>query len=334
MTLLQTREKMANHPEPLLKENDQRWVLFPIKYPDLYKMAKKAEAAIWHAEEIDLEPDVEQFKRLSDGERHYITVVLAFFAASDGLVLENCITNFYKEITWPEIKSFYSTQIFIENVHSEVYSQFIDRLIEDPVEKDKAFHGLQNYQCIKDKAKWAAQYMDPETYSLGKRLIGFACVEGIYFSASFAAIFYMKSKGKLLSLGLANSFIARDEGMHTDFAAYVYKNYVTNHLPEEEVHEIVRSAVEIEKAFVSQALSVELIGMNVQEATQYVEFIADRLLVSLGVRKMFHVSMPLDFMHSININTKTNFFESRVSQYAKFNVGKKKEQTLTFDTDF
>lgn len=325
---------MSFSPEPMLEENEQRWVLFPIKYNDIFKMAKKAEACIWHAEEIDLEPDVEHFKRLSEDEKHYITVVLSFFAASDGLVLENCITNFYNEIQWPEVKAFYSTQIFMEQIHSEVYSLFIDRLIDDPVKKHKAFNGLKNYQCIKDKAAWATKYMDSKTCSLGKRLVAFSIVEGLFFQSSFAAIFYLKSKGKCLSLGLANSFIARDENLHTQFAALLYKNYIVNKLPEEEIHEIFRSAVAIEVEFVKQALSVELIGLNSDVMEQYVYYVADTLLVSLGVKKLYHVAMPLDFMHTININTKTNFFESRVSQYAKFNVGKRNERTLTFDADF
>ena len=320
--------------EPLTEET-HRWVLFPIQHPDIYKMAKDAEACIWHSEELDLEDDVEQFQRLSDDEKQYITCVLAFFAASDGLVLENCVQNFYSEITWPEVRAFYSTQIFIEQIHSETYSLFIDRLIQDPKEKDKAFRGLETYQCIQDKATWAETYMDSATSSLGQRLLAFACVEGIFFSASFAAIFYLKSKGKCLSLGLANQFIARDEGMHTDFAAMLYRKHIQHKLSEEKVHEIVASAVKIEQAFVSEALSVELIGMNCDEMCQYVEYIADRLLSSLGVKKLYHVTMPLDFMHAINLNTKTNFFESRVSQYSKFHVGgKKKTGALTFDADF
>lgn len=324
---------MEVHQE-MLTQDAHRWVLFPIQYPDIYKMAKNAEACIWHSEELDLEDDVEQFKRLSKDEKKYVTCILAFFAASDGLVLENCVQNFYSEITLPEVRAFYSTQIFIEQIHSETYSLFIDRLIQDPAEKDKAFRGLETYQCIQDKAAWAQQYMDPSTGSLGQRLVAFACVEGIFFSASFAAIFYLKSKGKCLSLGLANQFIARDEGMHTDFAALLYRKYIQHKLSEATVHAIVQSAVKIEQAFVSEALSVELIGMNCDEMCQYVEFIADRLLVSLGVKKMYHVTMPLDFMHAINLNTKTNFFESRVSQYSKFNVGKKNTGALTFDADF
>jgi ribonucleoside-diphosphate reductase beta chain len=319
--------------EPLLIENRDRFVLFPIQHDDIWQMYKKAEASFWTAEEIDLSPDLKDWERLNEGERHFISHVLAFFAASDGIVNENLAVNFIREVQYPEAKCFYGFQIMIENIHSETYSLLIDTYIRDPEEKYKLLHAIDTIPCVKKKADWALRWITNGTFA--ERLIAFAAVEGIFFSGSFCSIFWLKKRGLMPGLSFSNELISRDEGLHCDFACLLYTKHLVNKLPQEQVIEIIQNAVKIEQEFVCDALPVDLIGMNAKLMSQYIEFVADRLLVALGIPKVYNSSNPFDFMELISLQGKTNFFEKRVAEYQKAGVMSDKDlQKFTLDEDF
>ncbi|MFY9308989.1 MAG: ribonucleoside-diphosphate reductase small subunit [Bacteroidia bacterium] len=319
--------------EPILKENKDRFVLFPIKHNDIWEMYKKAEASFWTAEEIDLNPDLQDWEnKLNNDEKHFIKHVLAFFAASDGIVNENLAINFMNEVQYPEARCFYGFQIMMENIHSETYSLLIDTYIKDTKEKDRLFHSIDTLPCVGKKAEWALKWISNGTFA--ERLIAFAAVEGIFFSGSFCSIFWLKKRGLMPGLTFSNELISRDEGLHCDFACLLYSQ-LQNQLPQEKVKDIITNAVAIEKDFVSDALPVRLIGMNADMMCQYIEFVADRLLVALGCPKAYNATNPFDFMELISLQGKTNFFEKRVAEYQKAGVmGKKEDNVFKLDEDF
>lgn len=315
--------------EPILEENKDRFVLFPIRHPEIWEMYKKAEASFWTAEEIDLSPDIIDWEnRLNEDERHFIKHVLAFFAASDGIVNENLAVNFMGEVQYPEARCFYGFQVMIENIHSEAYSLLIDTYIQDDAEKHYLFHAIETVPCVAKKAEWALRWITKGSFA--ERLVAFAAVEGIFFSGSFCSIFWLKKRGLMPGLSFANELISRDEGLHCDFACLLYSQ-LKNQLPVNVLQSIILSAVEIEREFVRDALPVRLIGMNADLMCQYIEFVADRLLSALGAPKVFRVANPFDFMDLISIPGKTNFFERRVSEYQKAGVMAAKE-AHAFDT--
>ncbi len=322
--------------EPILTENNTRFVLFPIKHNDIWEYYKKAEASFWTAEEIDLSQDLKDWANLNDGERHFISHVLAFFAASDGIVNENLAEHFVAEVQYTEAKFFYGFQIAMENIHSETYSLLIDTYVKDPTEKDKLFNAIETMDCVKKKADWALRWIDEGNFQ--ERLIAFAAVEGIFFSGSFCSIFWLKKRGLMPGLSFSNELISRDEGLHCDFACHLYTKHVNNHLPEQTVIDIIKDAVEIEKEFVTDALPVNLIGMNADLMCQYIEFVADRLLNELVGQKIYNSSNPFDFMEMISLQGKTNFFEKRVGDYQKAGVMKgdqdESKPKFSLDEDF
>ncbi|SIQ69523.1 ribonucleoside-diphosphate reductase beta chain [Pontibacter lucknowensis] len=323
---------MFTRMEPILQENPNRFVLFPIQHDEVWQMYKKAEASFWTAEEIDLSQDQKDWENLNDGERHFISHVLAFFAASDGIVNENLAINFMQEVQLPEARCFYGFQIMMENIHSETYSLLIDTYIKKQSEKDYLFNALETVPCVKKKGEWALKWINSEKFV--ERLIAFAAVEGIFFSGSFCSIFWLKKRGLMPGLTFSNELISRDEGLHCDFACLLY-SMLNNKLPESRVHEIIRDAVEIEQEFVTDALPVDLIGMNAKLMSQYIEFVADRLLVSLGCSKIYNATNPFDFMEMISLQGKTNFFEKRVGEYQKAGVmGDKDKNVFSLDEDF
>jgi ribonucleoside-diphosphate reductase beta chain len=319
--------------EPILKENKDRFVLFPIKHQNIWEMYKKAEASFWTAEEIDLNPDLQDWdNKLNDDEKHFIKHVLAFFAASDGIVNENLAVNFMNEVQYPEARCFYGFQIMMENIHSETYSLLIDSYIKDPKEKDRLFHSIDTLPCVGKKADWALKWIGKGSFA--ERLIAFAAVEGIFFSGSFCSIFWLKKRGLMPGLTFSNELISRDEGLHCDFACLLYSQ-LENQLPKEKVTAIITNAVMIEKEFVTDALPVRLIGMNADMMCQYIEFVADRLLIALGCDKTYNATNPFDFMELISLQGKTNFFEKRVAEYQKSGVmGKKEDNIFKLDEDF
>jgi ribonucleoside-diphosphate reductase beta chain len=319
--------------EPILQDNKDRFVLFPIKHTEIWQMYKQAEASFWTAEEIDLHADLSDWEnKLTNDEKHFIKHVLAFFAASDGIVNENLAINFMKEVQYPEARCFYGYQIMCENIHSETYSLLIDTYINDTAEKDRLFHAVENVPAVGRKADWAIRWIGNGTFA--ERLVAFAAVEGIFFSGSFCSIFWLKKRGLMPGLSFSNELISRDEGLHCDFACLLYKD-LRNKLSEERVKEIIGHAVAIEKDFVSDAIPVSLIGMNAELMCQYIEFVADRLLIALGYTKIFNASNPFDFMEMISLQGKTNFFEKKVGEYQKAGVmGNKIDNTIRFDEDF
>lgn len=319
--------------EPLLEENKNRFVLFPIKQPEIWRMYKQAEASFWTAEEIDLSNDRTDWENLSNDERHFIKHVLAFFAASDGIVNENLAERFLSEVQVPEARCFYGFQVAIENIHSETYSLLIDTYITDQTEKDHLFNALETVPCVQEKAEWAMKWIGDDS-SFAERLIAFAAVEGIFFSGSFCSIFWLKKRGLMPGLTFSNELISRDEGLHCDFACLLYGMIVDK--PEEyRVREIITQAVAIEKDFVRDALPVSLIGMNAKLMTEYIEFVADRLLISLGYTKAYGTANPFPWMEMISLQGKTNFFEKRVAEYQKAGVmSKKEDQVFSLDEDF
>ncbi|CAH2560086.1 ribonucleotide-diphosphate reductase subunit beta [Cardinium endosymbiont of Oedothorax gibbosus] len=312
---------MSNHTyadEPLLQENKNRFVLFPIEHHDIWSFYKQAEASFWTAEEIDLSQDIKDWENLTSGEKHFITHVLAFFAASDGIVNENLVQNFSNEVQYTEAKFFYGFQIAIENIHSEAYSLLIDTYVKDPKERHRLFNAIETIEWVGKKADWALRWINKGSFT--ERLISFAAVEGIFFSGSFCAIFWLKKRGLMPGLTFSNELISRDEGLHCDFACLLYNQHIKHKLPEERVAQIIADAVAIESEFVSDALPVKLIGMNATLMTQYIQFVADRLLLELGCKKIYHVTNPFDFMEMIALQGKTNFFEKRVGEYQKSGV--------------
>jgi len=320
--------------EPILKENPNRFVLFPIQHNDIWEMYKKQEASIWTAEELDLSPDLVDWEsKLNDDERFFIKHVLAFFAASDGIVNENLAENFLSEVQYTEAKFFYGFQVMMENIHSETYSLLIDTYIKDTKEKNYLFNAIETFEPVKKKADWAMRWIDNGSYA--ERLISFAAVEGIFFSGSFCSIFWLKKRGLMPGLTFSNELISRDEGLHCDFACMLYNNHLVNKLPKEQVQKIIADAVEIEKEFVTESLPVRLIGMNADLMSQYIEFVADRLLTELGNDKIYNTSNPFDFMDMINLQGKTNFFEKRVGEYQKAGVlNNENNTTFSLDSDF
>jgi len=325
---------MTKKPEPLLEENPNRFVLFPIKHDDIWSFYKKSEASFWTAEEIDLHQDLSDWEnRLNDDEKHFIKHVLAFFAASDGIVNENLAENMVNEVQYTEAKFFYGFQIMMENIHSETYSLLIDTYIKDNKEKDYLFNAIETMPCVKKKADWALRWVDNATFA--ERLISFAAVEGIFFSGSFCSIYWLKKRGLMPGLTFSNELISRDEGMHCDFACMLYQDHIQNKLTKETVQTIICDAVEIEKEFVSDAIPVRLIGMNAESMCEYIEFVADRLLVSLGNPMVYNTANPFPWMELISLQGKTNFFEKRVGDYAKAGVmADKKKQIFSLDEDF
>jgi ribonucleoside-diphosphate reductase beta chain len=317
--------------EHILQENKDRFVMFPLKYHDIWEMYKQAEHSFWTAEEIDLAQDLTDWnEKLNADEKHFIKMVLAFFAASDGIVNENLAENFLKEVQYPEAKSFYGFQIAMENVHSETYSLLIDTYIKDSAEKDRLFHAIDNFPSIMKKAEWALKWINSESFA--ERLIAFAAVEGIFFSGSFCSIFWLKKRGLMPGLAFSNELISRDEGLHCQFATLLHNRYVQNKVSPERIQEIITSAVEIEKEFITESLPVSLIGMNSKLMEQYIQFTADFWLQALGCQKVYNVENPFDFMDMISLQGKTNFFEKRVAEYQK--VSDKAIDFDNLDDDF
>ena len=320
--------------EPILQENTNRFVLFPIQHDDIWAFYKKAEASFWTAEEIDLSPDLIDWEnKLNDEERHFIKHVLAFFAASDGIVNENLAQNFLAEVQYTEAKFFYGFQLAAENIHSETYSLLIDTYIKNTAEKNHLFNALETLDCVKKKADWALRWIDKGSFA--ERLVAFAAVEGIFFSGSFCSIFWLKKRGLMPGLAFSNELISRDEGLHCDFACLLYSKHLITKLPKDKVAEIIMDAVTIEKEFVTDALPVKLIGMNSDLMGQYIEFVADRLLVELGNDRVYNTANPFDFMEMISLQGKSNFFEKRVGEYQKAGVlNNSGAQNFVLDEEF
>lgn len=319
--------------EPLLTPNPYRHTLFPIQHYDIWEMYKKQMSVFWTAEEVDLSKDKKDWERLTQNEQHFVKYVLAFFASSDGLVMENLSQRFSNDVQYPEARFFYTAQGIIEAIHSEMYSLLIDTYISDVKEKETVFKAIDTFPVIGKKANWASKWIGAKD-SFATRLVAFAAVEGIFFSGSFCAIFWLKKRGLMPGLSVSNQFISRDEGLHTDFACLLYKK-LQQKLPDTTVRDIIEEAVKIEKNFILEALPCNLIGMNSKMMGQYIEFVADRLLTQLGVPKLYNSSNPFDFMEQISMEGKTNFFEQRVSDYSKAQTGKKKElMVFATDSDF
>jgi len=310
--------KTLEKSDPLLVENPRRWVMFPIQHPGVWEMYKKHEASFWTAEEIDLSQDSKDWDGLTDQEQHFVKHVLAFFAASDGMVIENLASQFSTEVQIPEARAFYGFQIAMENIHSETYSLLIEQYIRDPTEKDRVFDAIHTMPAVQVKAEWAAQWMNKRS-SFAERLVAFAAVEGVLFSGSFCAIYWLKKRGLMPGLTFSNELISRDEGLHTEFACMLY-TMLQQPLPENVVHGIIGGAVDVERKFICEALSCDLIGMNNDLMTRYIEFVADRLLTALGHAKLFNSTNPFDWMELISLQGKTNFFEKRVGEYQKAGV--------------
>ena len=326
---------MSTAIEPILEDNKDRFVIFPIQHHDLWQWYKTAEASFWTAEEIDLHADLVDWEnKLNDNEKYFIKNILAFFAASDGIVNENLAENFVAEVQYTEAKFFYGFQIAIENIHSETYSLLIDTYIKDKEENNNLFNAIETLDCVKKKADWALNWIDNGNFA--ERLVAFAAVEGIFFSGSFCSIFWLKKRGLMPGLSFSNELISRDEGLHCDFACLLYNNHLNNKLSKERVEEIITNAVEIEKEFILEALPVKLIGMNSELMSQYIEFVADRLLLELGNEKVYNVENPFDFMEMISLQGKTNFFEKRVGDYQKAGVmtANSEEAKFSVDEDF
>ncbi len=319
--------------EPILQPNKDRFVIFPIQHPDIWDWYKRQEASFWTAEEIDLEQDVIDWdNKLNDDERYFLKHILAFFAASDGIVNENLAENFVSEVQYTEAKFFYGFQLMMENIHSEVYSLLIDTYIKNEKEKTELFKAIEVFPAIKEKAEWALKWVESDNFA--ERIIAFSAVEGIFFSGSFCAIFWMKKRGLLPGLTFSNELINRDEGLHADFAVFLHENHIQNKVPKERISQILVDALNIERSFITESLPVSLIGMNSKLMTQYLEFVTDRLLVEYGCEKVYNVKNPFDFMEMISLEGKTNFFEKRVSEYQKAGVKSGGTGNIVFDADF
>ena len=321
--------------EPILQENKNRFVIFPIKHHDIWEWYKKMEASFWTAEEIDLHQDLTDWNnKLNDDERYIIKHILAFFAASDGIVNENLAENFVNEVQYAEAKFFYGFQIMMENIHSETYSLLIDTYVKDEAEKAELFNALEVFPAIKKKADWALKWIESDSFA--ERLIAFAAVEGIFFSGAFCSIYWLKKRGLMPGLTFSNELISRDEGVHCDFAVHLHNHHLINKVPKDRIKEIIVDALDIEREFVTESLPVSLIGMNAALMTQYLEFVADRLLVELGCERVYGSANPFDFMDMISLQGKTNFFEKRVAEYQKSGVMNTDSdaQKISFDADF
>ncbi len=330
---------MQTTQEPILVDNPNRFVIFPIQHHDLWEWYKKQQACIWTAEEIDLHQDITDWENsLNSDERYFIKHILAFFAASDGIVNENLAENFVNEVQYSEAKFFYGFQIMMENIHSETYSLLIDTYVKEDKEKDQLFKAIENFPAIKKKADWAMKWIDSPSFA--ERLIAFAAVEGIFFSGAFCSIFWLKKRGLLPGLTFSNELISRDEGMHCDFAVHLHNHHLVNKVPKDRIKEIIIDALNIEREFITESLPASLIGMNAKLMTQYLEFVTDRLLVELECEKVYNTSNPFDFMDMINLQGKTNFFEKRVGEYQKAGVmnstkdDKTEMDSFSLDADF
>jgi len=321
--------------EPILQENKDRFVIFPIKHNDIWEWYKKMEASFWTAEEIDLHQDLTDWNsKLNDDEKYFIKHILAFFAASDGIVNENLAENFVNEVQYAEAKFFYGFQIMMENIHSETYSLLIDTYVKDENEKNQLFHAIEVFPAIKKKADWALKWIESDSFA--ERLIAFAAVEGIFFSGAFCSIYWLKKRGLMPGLTFSNELISRDEGVHCDFAVHLHNHHLVNKVPKSRITDIIVDALNIEREFITESLPVSLIGMNAGLMTQYLEFVADRLLVELGCERVYNSANPFDFMDMISLQGKTNFFEKRVSEYQKAGVlnNDSDSQKISFDADF
>lgn len=322
-----------DHGEEILTETKNRYVIYPIKYDAIWKMYKLAEGSFWTAEEIDLGKDMDDWNRLTDNERHFIKNILGFFAGSDGIVNENLSSRFMNEVMIPEAKCFYGFQIAIENIHSETYSLLIDTYIKDQEEKTHLLNATNTIPCVKQKADWANKWIVSKDDSFAHRLVAFAAVEGIFFSGAFCAIFWIKERGIMPGLTFSNELISRDEGLHTEFAILLY-SMLSNKLTQSEIHTIIKEAVAIEKEFITDSIPCHLLGMNANLMSQYIEYVADRLVVQLGYEKIYNSHNPFDFMDRIGLNLKSNFFETRNAEYTKANVGKTDVYNFSLDEDF
>lgn len=321
--------------EPILQENKNRFVIFPIKHHDIWEWYKKMEASFWTAEEIDLSQDLNDWNnKLSSDEKYFIKHILAFFAASDGIVNENLAENFVNEVQYAEAKFFYGFQIMMENIHSETYSLLIDTYVKDEAEKEELFNALEVFPAIRKKADWALKWIESDSFA--ERLIAFAAVEGIFFSGAFCSIYWLKKRGLMPGLTFSNELISRDEGVHCDFAVHLHNHHLVNKVSKERIREIIVEALTIEREFITESLPVSLIGMNATLMTQYLEFVADRLLVELGCDREYNTPNPFDFMDMISLQGKTNFFEKKVAEYQKAGVMNtdSEAQKITFDADF
>jgi len=331
---IMAEKRRQNQEEPLLKDNPRRFVILPIQYGDIWQMYKKAEASFWTAEEVDLSKDMVDWDKLKDDERYFISHVLAFFAASDGIVNENLVERFMQEVQVPEARCFYGFQVAMENIHSEMYSLLIDTYVKDTAERERLFNAIETVPAVKKKADWALKWISSDNATYAERIVAFACVEGIFFSGSFASIFWLKKRGLMPGLTFSNELISRDEGLHCDFACLMFKHLV-NKPSKEKVYGIIKDAVTIEIEFLTEALPVALIGMNSTLMKQYIKFVADRLLVELDCEKIYKVENPFDFMENISLEGKTNFFEKRVGEYQKMGVMNTKEESkFCLDADF
>ena len=313
--------------EPLLTPDDNRFVMFPIKHDDIWQMYQKQVECFWRPEEIDLTKDSIHWDSLNIDEKYYISMILAFFAASDGIVLENLASRFMRDVQLSEARAFYGFQIAMENIHSHTYSLLIETYIKDKLEKSKLFNAIENFPCIKKKSDWAQKWIHDNRSSFATRLVGFACVEGIFFSGAFCSIFWLKKRGLMPGLTFSNELISRDEALHCEFAILLYSKLVKK-IDKARIHEIIKEAVDIEIEFICEALPCRLIGMNSELMTQYIKFVADRLVVQLGYKKIYNVTNPFDFMELISLESKTNFFEKRLSDYALAN---KSNTDIAFD---
>jgi len=329
------KQRTMSEVEPILQENENRFVIFPIQHHDIWEWYKKSEASFWTAEEIDLHQDLTDWTtKLNDDERYFIKHILAFFAASDGIVNENLAENFVNEVQYSEAKFFYGFQIMMENIHSETYSLLIDTYVKDEKEKDQLFNALEVFPAIKKKADWAIKWIDSPSFA--ERLIAFAAVEGIFFSGAFCSIFWLKKRGLMPGLTFSNELISRDEGVHCDFAVHLHNHHLVNKVPKDRIREIIVDALNIEREFITESLPASLIGMNSKLMTQYLEFVTDRLLVELQCEKEYNTKNPFDFMDMISLQGKTNFFEKRVAEYQKAGVTNtdKESNKISFDADF
>jgi ribonucleoside-diphosphate reductase beta chain len=324
--------------EPLLVE-ENTYVLYPISKKDVWEMYKKAERSFWTTEEIDLSKDQKDWNRLKEEEQEFICHILGFFAASDGVVMENLVIHMFSKVKSAEVRAFYGFQIAIENIHSETYSLLIDTYIRDPIKKNRLFNAVEEMPCVREKSQWAIDWIENEEASFAQRLVAFAIVEGVFFSGSFCAIFWLKQRGIMPGLTFSNELISRDEGLHTEFAVLLYTRYIVKHLSEADVHSMFQEAVQIEKKFIDSAISCRMIGMNVDLMKQYIEMVADRLLVQLGYNKIYNSKNPFPFMESMSLTGKTNFFERRVSEYSrcppsKRGVGETDDDSDLFESTF
>lgn len=321
-----------NNVEPLLAPDDNRFVMFPIQDQDIWKMYKKQVDCFWRAEEIDLSKDQMHWDMLEPSEKFFISMILAFFAASDGIVLENLAMRFMSDVQLSEARAFYGFQIAMENIHSETYSLLIESYIKNSEEKNKLFHAIEHFPCIKKKSDWAQKWIHDNRSSFATRLVAFACVEGIFFSGAFCSIYWLKKRGLMPGLTFSNELISRDEALHTEFAVLLY-NKLQKKMTKARIHEIIKEAVEIETEFICEALPCRLIGMNAESMTKYIQFVADRLCLQLGYDKIYNTSNPFDFMELISLESKTNFFEKRVDSYSLAEKTKA-DDVFEFTADF